>query len=87
MISWNYRIGTRWVVPEGSKDPQEDGERIFSVIECHYGADQVPTHWMECDPLKNWASVEDLQETYQLLQIAFQHAPLDLDNFPDPFQE
>ena len=82
-MSFKYRVGTKIV----------SQERVFFIFECYY-EDDMPSSYFQCidddefpNPLSRWDNYEDLKETYVLMSAAFDKPVIDLDNFPNIYQE
>jgi hypothetical protein len=92
-MSWNYRIGTKIFSykdkfeannPELAKQPDS---RLFSIIEVYYNDKGEVDGYAEVNPLSDWESLEDLKGTYNLIAQAYEKPILDLDNWPQTFEE
>lgn len=82
-MSWNYRIGTKWYAyPETLvKIIGRKGDRVFSIIECHYDKKLKPSAYGEPSIL-NADSVKDLKWIHEKLTEALKKPVLNLDNWP-----
>lgn len=83
---WNYRIGT--------KLDTKNKERLFFIFECYYDKKGIPDGYPEkidrlkfSNPLANWTTVKELQNTYKLITEAFDKPVIDLDNFPKVYKK
>lgn len=90
-MTWNYRIGTElFETIFKSKDPFR--ERVYSIITVYYNNDGEPITYGGKTPagdynnyLSHLSDVEELEGTLNLIKLAFEKPVIDLDNFPNTF--
>jgi len=77
--SWNFRVVTSVV----------KGCRFFDIAEVYY-EEGVATNYAAVGygySLASWDTLEDLKESYEKMGSAFTKPIIDLDNFPEIYQE
>ena len=92
-MSWNYRIGTRNfsyknTFPDNPKLSEHEDERLFSIIEVYYDKDGRPKGYGDNGKVLNdWEDLSDLIGTIDLVKLALEKPIIDLDNFPNEWDE
>lgn len=92
-MSWNYRIGThvfsyKQVFTDNPKLADQKDSRLFSIIEVYYDKNGNPNSYVDkANPLNNWESLEDLKGTVDLVKLALGKPIIDIDNFPDEWED
>lgn len=91
-MSWNYRIGVKRfsykeAFPDNPKMWDHGDHNLFSIIEVFYDEDGNPEGYGESDPTKNWENIEDLVGTMDLVLLAKNKPILDLDNWPNEWND
>lgn len=87
-MSWNYRIGTKVFHYDKIKGFEDhEPTRLFEMIEIYY-KDGKPNGYAEnINPVSNWETLEDLRGTLDLLKLASEKPIIDIDNFPDEWEQ
>ncbi len=79
---WNYRVGTRL-----QKHPLRDEMwREYLIVECHY-ENEIPRSYGESNKMSGYEELHELKSANRLMSTAFEKEVIDLDNFPNTFQE
>jgi len=89
MSTWNYRVATKFTKYEKeiAEKLNQEGYRTFSIVECYYNKENIPDGCGEPNTLCGWENFEDLEGTYELIKKAFKKPILDLDNFPEIYNQ
>jgi hypothetical protein len=92
-MSWNYRIATKVYSykkefeGKNEKLANNPDSRLFSIVEVYYDNDSIPNGYAEVNALSNWEDLNDLMGTYKMIKKAFEDSIIDLDSFPNEWQE
>lgn len=80
---WNYRVGTRL-----NKHPIRQGDfwREYLIVECHY-ENEIPRSYGESNKMSGYEELGDMKSANSLMSTAFEKEVIDLDNFPNTFQD
>jgi len=87
--TWNYRIGTKIFDYQKEVGPHFSGfdnQRLFSIISVYY-LDGIPVSYGETNPIDNNESLKELKNSYKYVGEAFKKPIIDLDNFPNEWNE
>jgi hypothetical protein len=79
---WNYRVGTRLV----KHILRDEMWREYLIIECHY-ENKVPKSYGESVKMNGYEELHELKSANSLMSTAFEKDVINLDNFPNIFQE
>lgn len=75
MSHWNHRVGVK---------TSEHGP-LYSIVEVYYDEESQPEAYAERQILANWETYEDLEGTWKQVKSAFEKPILNLDAFPNEF--
>jgi len=88
-MSWNYRVATKiFSYKELKGFEKTDDSRLFSVIEVYYDEDgKINGYVDKRNPVSDLEDMGDLYGAYKLVGGAFEKPVLDLDNWPEEWDD